>query len=219
MISEYPLANPGFCSDDQIAEAARRAGREIGSGAPLVDERAPRRPFASVRGLVATWTICLCLTLLNLESDGLLAPRIDDPAPEKLVAGLKISAAIKGRRIETYLARHGSLPSSLAAVGLEDADPDLRYERLDAAGYRVVVRHGLYEGTFDSRLEAERRATIAARRSQAERELAARQAAWAAETDLWILEAENQASRHSAPARGRFADPYTDRAYREERAR
>jgi len=191
LISTHQLPIPTSLLDAQIAEAAQQAGRAIESAPQLKAAPAARRPFASGRGLVVTWTLCFGLTLLNLEGGGLLIPRAEDPEPMQLVAGLEISAAIDGRLVEDYLARHGVLPMSLAEVGLPDLDPNLRYERLDPGGYRVIVRHGDYEGTFDSRREAERRAAMAAARDEAARELAARQEAWAAEADEWLLNPES----------------------------
>jgi hypothetical protein len=191
LISTHQLPIPTSLLDAQIAEAAQQAGRAIESAPQLQAASAPRRPFASARGLMVTWTLCFGLTLLNLEGGGLLTTRAEDPEPMRLVAGLETSAAIDGRLVEAYLARHGVLPLSLAEVGLPDLDPNLRYERLDPRGYRVIVRHGDYEGTFDSRREAERRAALTAARDEAARELAAQQETWATEAEEWLLNPES----------------------------
>jgi len=188
--------------DAQIAQVARQAAHEaVASPKPM--PQVSRRPFASYRALCVTWLLCLGLTVVNLESGGLFVPRSIEPSPASLVTGLETLAAMDAVLIEEYEAEHGLLPLSLSAVGLPDDDPTLEYQRTEGQSYRVIARHGKFEGVFDSRLAAARRTAVAEQRAAAALLRAAEQEEQLANAEHWLAETEMQA-RAFRQARGDF---------------
>ena len=185
----------------QIAEAARDVAQEVESPPERVATPRRGRPFASYRALVVSWAFCLGLTVFNLESGGLFAPRAIEREPFEVIAGLKIAAALDAVLIEDYRAANGNLPLGLADVGLPDDDPTLDYERTGDGFYRVTARHASYEGVFDSRVEAERQAAAAEARAAEARLLAARREEQAAEAERWAAEAKERKARLRRRAR------------------
>jgi hypothetical protein len=196
------VSTPTSLIDAQIAAVARQAAHEANSPPVLSRPAGPRRPFASYRTLLITWALSLGLTLVNLESGGLFTPRPKTPDPAELVAGLETSAAMDAVLIAQHLSAYGVLPLSLATVGLPDDDPTLEYQRIDGQAYRVIARYGEFEGVFDSRAQARRRAHAAERRADDLRLREAAKQAWAADAEMWLADAEDWVAEQRGQARG-----------------
>ena len=194
--------------DAEIAQVARQAAHAVESAPPVMPARRPWRPFASYRVLIVTWVLCLGLTLLNLESGGIFSARSTAPDPLRLVQGLETLAAMDAVLIEGYRREHGVLPLSLTGVGLPDDDPTLEFIRTEQQSYRLIVRHGEFEGVYDSRLKAEKRtAAIQARAGEA-RHRAAEQQEQLANTETWLIEQERRA-REFRRSRGDYEEEET----------
>ena len=187
--------------DAQIAEVAQKAAKEAETAPALHLAQPRRRPLASPKMLIGSWLVCLVLTVVNLEFGGLFMPRNSDPEPFELISGLEISAALDGIAIEAYQAENGILPLGLAEVGLPDDDPTREYQRLDGGAFRVIARHGRFEGIYDSRDAAARRTEAArARALEAQRREEEREERLA-EAEQWLIEAEAQAEARRGQAR------------------
>jgi len=189
--------------DAEIAVAAREAAHEVECPSLPIETRPPWRPLASYRTLTLSWILCLGLTVINLEFGGLFTPKAEELDPFELVIGLKTSAAMDAVLIDNFLSEHGALPFSLADVGLPDNDPTLEYQRAEGQSYRVIARHGEYEGIYDSKLAAQRRASVARARAEEEERRATEQEEQLANSELWLVETQERAEEYRR-ARGDY---------------
>ena len=150
---EHPHPSMEGTDDHEIQDLVEEVSRRTVEAERAAD--AAEAPSEN-KGLRESWAFAIVLasvtvafTVANLLGVGLIRTAADPISAEEELDRLYNSLLFAVEEIEVFHDENGSLPDSLAVLGLDQMG-DFEFERVGAEGYRVTAFEGERSLTYDS---------------------------------------------------------------------